>query len=90
MEIVWLAMARTDLVKIRAYISEHNPKAASEVSRRILESTEHLMKSPYMGRTGKNCESRELIIPGTPYIVSYRVKNGRIEILRVFHGSQML
>jgi toxin ParE1/3/4 len=42
----------------------------------------------HRGRPGRWPGTRELIIPGTPYIVPYRVKGPVVEILRVFHGAR--
>jgi hypothetical protein len=33
-------------------------------------------------------ELGELVIPGTPYVVPYRVRAGEIEVLRVFHAAR--
>lgn len=32
--------------------------------------------------------TRELVIPGTQYILPYRVKQNQIQILAVFHGAR--
>jgi toxin ParE1/3/4 len=32
--------------------------------------------------------TRELVVTGTPYIVPYRVQDGEIQILRVYHGAR--
>jgi toxin ParE1/3/4 len=41
-----------------------------------------------MGRSGRVDATKELVILGTPYLVIYRVKGKRVEILRVLHGSR--
>jgi toxin ParE1/3/4 len=41
-----------------------------------------------MGRPGRVSGTRELVIPGTPYIVPYRVRGGKLEILRILHATQ--
>ena len=33
-------------------------------------------------------DTRELVVPSTPYIVVYRVQEEYVEILRVIHGSR--
>ena len=43
---------------------------------------------PHRGRPGRWPGTRELIIPGTPYIVPYRVKGDLVEILRILHGAR--
>ncbi|MBU2719510.1 type II toxin-antitoxin system RelE/ParE family toxin [Acidithiobacillus ferridurans] len=37
---------------------------------------------------GRQQGTRELVIPHTPFIVVYRARHGRLEILRVLHGAQ--
>ncbi len=41
-----------------------------------------------LGRVGRQRSTRELVISRTPFIVIYRIMNGRIEILRLLHGAQ--
>ncbi|MDW3059293.1 type II toxin-antitoxin system RelE/ParE family toxin [Vibrio sp. 1978] len=40
--------------------------------------------NPAMGRPGRVFGTRELILQKFPYLIPYRVKDNRIEILRVF------
>jgi toxin ParE1/3/4 len=41
-----------------------------------------------MGRPGRVVGTRELIVPDTPYIIPYRVRGERLELIAVFHGRQ--
>jgi len=41
-----------------------------------------------MGRPGRLFGTRELVVPDTPYIVPYRVRGERLELMAVFHGRQ--
>jgi len=52
-----------------------------------LNSVNLLLEQPGMGRVGRLLGTRELIIPGTPYIIPYRVKHHNVEILRVLHTA---
>jgi toxin ParE1/3/4 len=70
------------------YISQDNPAAAAAVVTKIREAVRNLERHPALGRPGRVPETRELVIPDTPYIVPYRVKGKSVEILRVFHGSR--
>lgn len=88
MRIVWLDLARDDVVRIRKHIAEDNPYAAASVAGRILEAVNQLSRTPHIGRSGRLPNTRELIITGTPYIAPYRERGKRIEILRVFHGAR--
>ncbi len=88
MEIIWLRRAVNDLVALRRYIGQDNPDAAYRISVRLLEAVARLAQHPAMGRPGRVPGTRELVIPGTPYIVPYRVRGGKLEILRVLHATQ--
>jgi toxin ParE1/3/4 len=88
MRIGWLPEAVHDLVEIRCYIAEAHPAAAAQVAKRILDTVAYLSEHPGIGRAGRLPSTRELVIPGLPYIVPYRVKGGEIEILGVLHAAQ--
>ncbi|HEX8948572.1 MAG TPA: type II toxin-antitoxin system RelE/ParE family toxin [Dissulfurispiraceae bacterium] len=88
MQIKWLREAGQDLVAIRHYIAEEHPGSAAQVAQRILDTVSYLRDHPEIGRAGRIPGTRELVIPGLPYIVPYRVKSGAIEILGVLHTSR--
>lgn len=85
MIIRWLEDAIDDLRALRHYIAQDNVAAAGQVVKKILQVVGLLSEHPGIGRPGRVANTRELVISDTPYIVPYRVKNGVIEILRVFH-----
>ena len=41
-----------------------------------------------MGRPGRVPGTRELVVPGTRYLVPYRVTGDTLQILRVYHGAR--
>ncbi|MFZ5996328.1 MAG: type II toxin-antitoxin system RelE/ParE family toxin [Nitrospirota bacterium] len=88
MQVKWLAEAAQDLADIRLYISRDNPAAAQDVAKRIRETISYLRDHPEIGRAGRIPKTREIVIPGLPYIVPYRVRGGAIEILGVLHGAR--
>lgn len=88
MIIVWLPVAVQDVIHIRTYIADQDPKSASKVAQRIDQAVSYLATMPNMGRPGRLFGTRELVITGTPFLAVYRVQNNRIEILRVLHGRQ--
>jgi toxin ParE1/3/4 len=55
---------------------------------KIEESVTLLADHPELGRAGRVPGTRELVIPSTPYLIPYRVRGQRIDILRVFHGRR--
>jgi toxin ParE1/3/4 len=87
-EILWLKFALLDLRDIREYISQDNLEAANNVISTIIDTVERLAMFSEMGKPGRVKNTRELVIPGLPYTVPYRVKGKRIEILRVLHQAR--
>lgn len=55
---------------------------------RIFEAAGGLTTFPRQGRIGRRPETREMVVPKTPFLIAYRVREDRIEILRVMHGAQ--
>ncbi len=85
MRVRWLEDAVDDLEALQYYIAQDNENAARNIAEKILSSIDTLSTQPEMGRPGRVPNTRELVISGTAYIIPYRVKNGAIEILRVYH-----
>ena len=88
MRIRWLDEAISDLIEIRDYITNDKPRAAQSVASRIRKTVDLLKDQPGIGRPGRVEGTKELIIPGLPYIIPYRVKANTIEILRVLHTAR--
>ena len=88
MRIAWSRTAIANLEQIRQYIGHDQPAAAGRVAQRILVSVERLCRQPNLGRPGREPDTRELIVAGTPYIIPYRVHRDRVAILAVLHTSQ--
>ena len=64
------------------------PGAAGNVVAAILGRIDLLAGQPGLGRAGRVPGTRELVVPGTPYLIPYRVRNDRLEIIANFHGRQ--
>jgi toxin ParE1/3/4 len=88
MPIVWLPVAVQDVIHLRTYIADQDPESARGIALRIDKAVNNLGQMPNLGRPGRIFGTRELIVSGTPYLVVYRLQNGRVEILRVLHGRQ--
>jgi toxin ParE1/3/4 len=88
MKVFWSPRAVRHLVDLRAYIEKDSEQSAAAVAKRILEAVELLESQPEMGRPGRVLGTRELVIPDTPYIIPYRVRRDRLELIAVFHGRQ--
>lgn len=88
MRVVWFKSAIQDLVSLKQYIAQDNPTAANQVVARIGEAVSLLSTQPGIGRPGRVQYTKELVVDRTPYILPYRVRDGRIEILRVLHSAK--
>ena len=80
MEIVWREVAILSLVRARTYIAQDNPAAAGRVYERILRSVRNLADMPNMGRPGRVEDTRDLVVPDTPYVVAYTVLDEQVVI----------
>ena len=88
MKIVWSRRAIRHLIALRDYIAEDSPQNAAVVAERILKSVELLATHPHIGRPGRIVGTRELVIPNAPYIIPYRIRGERLELISFFHGRQ--
>lgn len=76
------------LLALREYIAKDSPDNAMAVAEQILKSVGLLAAQPQMGRPGRILGTRELVIPGLPRIIPYRVRGDDLQLLAVFHGRQ--
>lgn len=87
--VVWTHRYLRELQAIGDYIAERNSAAAGKVIANIHGRTERLLSgNPFIGRIGEIEGTRELVVPGTPYVVAYRVLETRVEVLFVQHGAR--
>lgn len=86
MQLRWTEKANRNLDDVEAYISQ-DTDAALRMVLKIIRALEHLLQRPALGRPGRILGTRELVITGTPFIVPYRVRGERVEILAVLHGA---
>ena len=87
-EIVWSPRAIRHLERLRDSIAQDSEQNAALVAGRIFQAVELLQQHPSLGRPGRLPGTRELIVPDTPYILPYRVRRDRLELLAVFHGRR--
>lgn len=88
MNLIWLRRAIANREAQLNYIGQDSLRAAIEQGDRITQQVNQLRQHPEMGRPGRIKGTRELVIGRTPFIVVYRLKVQRIEIIRLLHGSQ--
>ena len=88
MRVVWSPRAIRHLIALREHIARDSEPNAALVAQRILQSAELLQKQPEVGRPGRVIGTRELVVPNTRYIIPYRVRRERLELIAVLHGRQ--
>ena len=88
MRLFWAPGAIEDLRHLRAYIAQDNPRAAAEIATKVLTAVERLTGCPASGRPGRLPNTRELVAPGTPLVIPYRVTDRGVEIIAVLHGAR--
>lgn len=88
MQVKWLRRALRNLEQEAAWIARDNPRAAARLVAEVDGATRLLALHPDMGRPGRVPGTRELVMPDFPYIVPYRVREQRVEILRVLHTAR--
>lgn len=89
MNLVWSIEALDDLENLHAYIAKDSPKAARATALAVIAAVETLLlENPHIGRAGRVSGTREFVVPHTPFIAPYRIKDGDLQILRVYHGAR--
>lgn len=88
MILAWTRPAESDLIGILDYIAADDPAAAVTTIDRIESAALRLIEFPRSGREGSVPDTRELPIPGLPFLIIYRVRGTAVEVLRVLHGAR--
>jgi plasmid stabilization system protein ParE len=88
MKVVWSRRAIRHLVSLRKYVAKDSEQNATIIAVRILHAIDLLQTQPEIGRPGRVLGTRELVVPDTPFLIPYRVRQGRLELIAVFHGRQ--
>jgi toxin ParE1/3/4 len=86
--VVWSPRAIGHLAALRAHMARENPGAAARTAETLLAAVDRLAELPNLARPGRVSGTRELVVPGTRYVIPYRVRSERLEIIAVFHGRQ--
>jgi toxin ParE1/3/4 len=87
----WTEPASKDLDNIALYYQkEAGHRIAATNILKIIDAVKTLLEAPHKSRPGRIPGTRELVIDTLPFLVPYRVKNGDIQVLRVFHTAREL
>lgn len=94
MTVRYTRQASSDLDEARAFVAIERPMAAVAMAERIRLAIDGLRLFPERGRAGRTPMTRELVVPGTPFLVAYcvsgayRVSGRQIDVLAVTHGAR--
>ena len=88
MTVVWSRRVIVHLTALRTYIEKDSEQHAARTAARIVEAVDLLSMHPEVGRPGRIIGTRELVVQNTPYIIPYRVRRDRLELMAIFHGRQ--
>ncbi|MDR5740244.1 MULTISPECIES: type II toxin-antitoxin system RelE/ParE family toxin [unclassified Caballeronia] len=83
----WRPRARRSLQSIYDHIEEDNPAAADFVFEALIAAAASLPDHPYVYREGRKPNTREMVVMPN-YIIVYRVKRDRIQIVNVLHARR--
>jgi plasmid stabilization system protein ParE len=86
--IVWSPRASEHLAHLRAHIARESPGAAGRIAAAVGAAVERVAERPALGRPGRVSGIRELVVAGTPFVVPYRIRGDRLEVIAVVHGRQ--
>lgn len=89
--VIWTPRASAEYLNAVRYIAEERPAIAIEQGDLVLQAAGRLADYPRMGRPGRRRGTRELVVPGTPFVVVYRVQEQEaclIQVIRFLHGAQ--
>lgn len=82
----WTHRSLADIARIIDYISQDSPGAGRKLAASMRAKAEHLRVHPFLGRE-VTPGVRELVVH-RHYLLTYRIRPGRIEILQVWHVAQ--
>jgi toxin ParE1/3/4 len=89
MRIVWTRRANRHLRDAYEYWThEESVDAAEKMLDRIFAAVELLPNHSEMGREGRVPGTRELVLGPTPFLIAYRVRRQKIEIVALLHGAR--
>jgi plasmid stabilization system protein ParE len=91
--LIWLPGAVADLTRLREFIRVHNPAAAHNAGKRLLEAARTLTTQPFIGRPAIDVDTpqfRDLFIAfgQNGYWMRYTVTDEAIFIVRIWHGRE--
>jgi addiction module RelE/StbE family toxin len=88
MRVRWTPRARDGFRQQTRYIARDSPTAARQVATRVRDGVHSLATHPLQGRPGRVVDTRELVVPRTPFTIAYRVREQIVEVVGIVHQAQ--
>lgn len=89
MKLTFTSPALADLDEILAYTRKHHPTSLARLRKRIDAVSNQLQAFPQSGRALDNAQGvRVAPLIRFPFRIFYRIADGRIEVLHVWHASR--
>jgi toxin ParE1/3/4 len=90
MKLIYSAEAVQDLMRLREFIAEKNPSAATRIATELVARIDQLCQFPEMGRNVEQAPIANTIQDFVfgDYIVRYAHHSSAISILRIWHHNE--
>jgi plasmid stabilization system protein ParE len=89
-KLVYSERAVSDLVRLREFISQHNPSAAARIAGELMAKIEHLRRFPLIGKLVEESpepqQIRDLVV--SDHLVRYLPTEAAIIVLRIWHHRE--
>jgi toxin ParE1/3/4 len=88
-KIVWTRKASRHLHAAYEYWNRESSEESADIMLdRIFSAVEMLERFTEAGRPGRIYGTRELVIVPTPFLVAYRIRRSKVEIVSLLHGAR--
>lgn len=84
MQLVYLRSTERDFAWLRVYYTRIFPEGDKRAREQLRAIMRLVCDNPMIGRPSLAPDVRELVFPGTPFSLIYRVRNDRIEVLQIW------
>lgn len=88
MSLILLPLAAQDIAEAIAYLNRANIRAVEPFRQAVVRVLRRLEANPGIGRHSRSEGIREWSIPDWPYLIPYRILDGDVEVLRVWHTKR--
>ena len=91
MQVVWLDSAINDLIRLREFIAEYNPKAAQRAAKKLISTAKTLEEHPEIGKPVKDLPMyRDLGVKFglRGYVLRYRIYENILYVVHLRHYKE--